>query len=314
MTNLLETERLIIRSWIPERDAEQAFVMYSDPEVTHFLSKASRPASIESQRQRLIEGIERCLRRATPTHLRNNGTGSWAIVEKETTTIVGTILLLQLPDKAGLLTQDYEVGWHLRRASWGKGYATEAGRVMLNYGFSVLNLPVIYAVVKPENHLSIRVTQRLSMKPMGRTNKYYGIELLLFQLDAPEKSRKEQEEKEEQGQGGRGVEFKDSSASIKDSLTEFKDSSASIKDSLTEFKDSSASIKDLLTEFKDSSASIKDSLTEFKDSSASIKDSLTEFKDSSASIKDLLASIKDSLTEFKDSLASIKDSCPMTND
>ena len=152
--------------------------MYSDPEVTHFLRKASRITSLESQRQRLIDNIERA-------HLRNNGTGSWAIVEKETTTIVGTILLLQLPDKDGLPTQDYEVGWHLRRVSWGKGYATEAGQVMLNYGFSILNLPVIYAVVKPENHASIRVTQRLGMKPVGHTNKYYGIELLLFQLDAP---------------------------------------------------------------------------------------------------------------------------------
>ncbi|WP_244944953.1 GNAT family N-acetyltransferase [Nostoc sphaeroides] len=37
-----------------------------------------------------------------------------------------------MPDKDGLPTQDYEVGWHLRRASWGKGYATEAGQVMLN--------------------------------------------------------------------------------------------------------------------------------------------------------------------------------------
>ncbi|MEH2050654.1 GNAT family N-acetyltransferase [Nostoc sp.] len=187
MTNLLETERLLIRSWIPESDAEQAFAIYSDPEVTHFLGKSSRPASIESQRQRLIEGIERCLRRATPTHLRNNGTGAWAIVEKESTTIVGTILLKQLPDKDGLPTQDYEVGWHLRRVAWGKGYATEVGRVMLNYGFSVLNLPVIYAVVKPENHASIRVTERLGMKPIGQTNKYYGIKLLLFQLNTPVK-------------------------------------------------------------------------------------------------------------------------------
>ncbi len=170
MTILLETERLIIRSWIPERDAEQAFVIYNDPEVTHFLGKASLVTSVESQRQRLID---------------NKGNESWAIVEKETTTIVGTILLEQLPDKDGLPTQDYEVGWHLRRVSWGKGYATEAGQAMLNYGFSILNLPVIYAVVKPENHASIRVTQRLGMKPIGTTNKYYGIELLLFQLDAP---------------------------------------------------------------------------------------------------------------------------------
>ncbi|MEH1942189.1 MAG: GNAT family N-acetyltransferase [Nostoc sp.] len=185
MTILLETERLIIRSWIPERDAEQAFVIYNDPEVTHFLGKASLVTSVELQRQRLIQGIER-------SHQRNNGTGSWAIVEKETTTIVGTILLLQLPDKDGLPTQDYEIGWHLRRTSWGKGYATEAGRVMLNYGFSVLNLPVIYAVVKPENHASIRVTERLGMKPLGQTNKYYGIKLFLFQLDAPEEGSREQ--------------------------------------------------------------------------------------------------------------------------
>jgi RimJ/RimL family protein N-acetyltransferase len=180
MTPLFETKRLIVRSWIPELDAEQAFEIYSDPEVTHFLGNGSRVTTIESQRQRLIENIERSRRR-------KNGTGSWAILEKETTTIVGTILLKPLPDKDGLATQDYEVGWHLRRVSWGKGYATEAGRGMLNYGFSILNLPVIYAVVKPENHASIRVTQRLSMKPMGRTKKYYGIELLLFQQDAPEK-------------------------------------------------------------------------------------------------------------------------------
>jgi RimJ/RimL family protein N-acetyltransferase len=198
MTNLWETERLIIRSWIPERDAEQAFVIYNDPEVTHFLGKASLVTSVESQRQRLIDNIER-------SHRRNNGTGYWAIVEKQTTTIVGTIILKQLPDKDGLPTQDYEVGWHLRRASWGKGYATEAGRAMLNYGFSVLNLPVIYAVVKPENHASIRVTERLGMKPIGRTNKYYGIELLLFQLDAPEEWRgsRGQGEQREQGEQGK---------------------------------------------------------------------------------------------------------------
>ncbi|MDZ8133749.1 MAG: GNAT family N-acetyltransferase [Nostoc sp. DedQUE04] len=192
MTNLLETERLLIRSWISESDAEQAFAIYSDPEVTHFLGKSSRPASVESQRQRLIEGIERM-------HQRNNGTGAWAIVEKESTTIVGTILLKQLPDKDGLPTQDYEVGWELRRASWGKGYATEAGRAMLNYGFSVLNLPLIYAVVKPENHASIRVTEQLGMKPIGQTNKYYNIELLLFQLDAPEEWRGSREQGETRG-------------------------------------------------------------------------------------------------------------------
>ncbi|BAZ47591.1 GCN5-related N-acetyltransferase [Nostoc sp. NIES-4103] len=175
MTALFETERLIIRSWIPDRDAEQVFKIYSDPEVTYFLGNGALSTSVESMRQRLINWM----------HEGKNGTGSWAIVEKDTETIVGTILLEPLPDQHRLPTEDYEVGWHLGRAFWGKGYATEAGRGMLNYGFSVLNLPVIYAVVKPEHDASIRVTQRLGMKPMGKTKQYYGIELLLFQKDAP---------------------------------------------------------------------------------------------------------------------------------
>ncbi|WP_193198113.1 GNAT family N-acetyltransferase [Nostoc sp. MG11] len=200
MTPLFETERLIIRTWIPESDAEQAFEIYNDPEVTYFLGNGARVPTLELQRQRLIENIERSRRR-------NNGTGSWAIVDKQTTTIVGTILLKELPEKDSLLTHDYEVGWHLRRTSWGKGYATEAGQGMLKYGFSILNLPVIYAVVKPENHASIRVTQRLNMKPMGRTKNYYGIELLLFQLHAPERIEGEHgEEGSRRRQGGQGGE------------------------------------------------------------------------------------------------------------
>ncbi len=118
----------------------------------------------------------------------NNGTGAWAMVEKETEQIVGTLLLKQLPDNEGKPTQDYEVGWHLRKASWGKGYATEAGIAAIDYGFNVLKLPVIYVVVRPENHASIRVAQRLAMMHMGRTHKYYGVELELFKLDAEQKA------------------------------------------------------------------------------------------------------------------------------
>jgi [ribosomal protein S5]-alanine N-acetyltransferase len=37
MTTIAQTNRLTIRSWIPEEDAESAFQIYSDPEVTRFL-------------------------------------------------------------------------------------------------------------------------------------------------------------------------------------------------------------------------------------------------------------------------------------
>ncbi|MBD2292410.1 GNAT family N-acetyltransferase [Anabaena sphaerica FACHB-251] len=180
MTHLLETERLIIRNWIPQQDAEQVFAIYNDPEVIYFLGSAARPPSIEVQRQHLIDSLEE-------SEQLKNGTGSWAIVEKDTKKIAGTIMLSQLPDKNRIPTQEIEVGWHLKRSDWGKGYATEAGRAILEYGFNQLHLPVIYAVVKPGHLASIHVTERLQMKPLGLTSNYYGIELLLFQQTPPDK-------------------------------------------------------------------------------------------------------------------------------
>lgn len=175
MNAFLETTRLIIRDWIPDVDAEQALKIYGDADVMRFINSRVA-ANVETQKAALQRTIEKY-------NYLNNGTGSWAIVEKETKQIVGSILLKQLPDNEGNLTEDYEVGWHLRKASWGKGYATEAGKWAIEYGFKVMKLPVIYAVVKPENYASIRVTQRLGMRPMGRTRRYYGAELELFRLE-----------------------------------------------------------------------------------------------------------------------------------
>jgi RimJ/RimL family protein N-acetyltransferase len=67
-----------------------------------------------------------------------------------------------------------EIGWHFCPASWGNGYATEAAQAVMNYGFEILELPAIYAVTLPENHASIRVTQRLQMTDLGISEKFYG--------------------------------------------------------------------------------------------------------------------------------------------
>lgn len=172
MTNLFQTDRLLVRAWNPKEDAESAFEIYGDPEVMHFIRAPEK--NIETMRSRL---------QATLANYeeRNNGTGSWAVIERETGHLVGCILLSQLPDNQGVATCDYEIGWHFRRKSWGKGYATEAGKGIIVYGFEVLQIPVLYAVVKPENLASIRVTERLKMQPLGLTDKYYGVKLLLFQ-------------------------------------------------------------------------------------------------------------------------------------
>lgn len=171
------TDRLIIRNWNPVTDAEQAFAIYGDAEVMHFIRPPDVSVAVTQQRlEALIAHYKRL----------DNGTGAWAMEEQATREIAGCVLLKQLPDNEGNPTDDYEVGWHLRKVSWGKGYATEAAKAALLYGFQTLKLSVIYAVVKPENHASIRVTQRLEMLPLGRVDRYYGVELELFKLEAAE--------------------------------------------------------------------------------------------------------------------------------
>ncbi|MGL5083481.1 MAG: GNAT family N-acetyltransferase [Microcoleaceae cyanobacterium] len=167
---------MTIRSWMPEQDAAQSFKIYGDPEVMRFIRLAD--LSVDAVGDRLRQRLDQ-------DGFRNNGTGSWAVVNLENQEILGAILLVQLPDNQGQLTTDYEIGWHFRKSSWGKGYATEAAQGIINYGFNTLNLAEIYAVVKPENHPSIRVTQRLGMTPLGLTNQYYNTDLLLFRIRQP---------------------------------------------------------------------------------------------------------------------------------
>jgi RimJ/RimL family protein N-acetyltransferase len=170
--------------------------MYADPEVVRYLSGQVCP-DFETQRSRLRE------RRAFYAEL-NNGTGAWAIASRDTGRVVGTAMLKQLPRSTpeferstdvshpfvpstnpADLTDDYEVGWHVARAHWGHGYATEAARALLHYGFTTLERDTIYAVVNPANAASIRVTQRLGMTPVGRTRKYYNAAVEFFRLLRP---------------------------------------------------------------------------------------------------------------------------------
>lgn len=175
----LETERLIIRNWkISSRgDIMGAFAMYSDPQVLRYFPAAKPIASMAEMKEVLRERLEK---NKTFPH----GHGVWAVEEKAEQRVVGTALLKPLPDAHGNSTPEIEVGWHLRRDSWGKGFATEFGRALLQYGFEELKLPELHAVVFPANHLSIRVTQRLKMTSLGPTDKYYGTTTELFHMTA----------------------------------------------------------------------------------------------------------------------------------
>jgi [ribosomal protein S5]-alanine N-acetyltransferase len=168
MPSIFESERLLVRPWTLD-DAEEAFAIYGDAEVSTFISLTGPESSLEAQRESLARLIAR-------HEGWDPGYGFWAIVEKASGRIVGSVMLKPLPGHA-----EIDVGWHLGRCAWGHGYATEAGRGAIQYGFDSLGLSRIVAVVNPLNTRSLAVCRRLGMKHEGRIEAY-SLELELFSI------------------------------------------------------------------------------------------------------------------------------------
>lgn len=174
-----------MRPWDLEHDVENAFAIYSDPEVAEFLTGIVEE-SLESQRA-MLEKIVSSYQRL------EGGFGSYAIELKETRQVVGCGLLKPLPRTEDLEAwkafrdggpsppvHEIEVGWHLARAYWGHGLATEAGTALLDYAFTVLNLKEVYAILYRANRRSAAVARRLAMEHLGPTEAFYGIDGELY--------------------------------------------------------------------------------------------------------------------------------------
>lgn len=90
------------------------------------------------------------------------GAGWWAVELAETADVVGTVGAFYR-EKA----TELELGWNIYRRHWGRGYATEAARAALEYGFRVLDAPHAVALIDAPNAASIRVSRKLGMRHEG---------------------------------------------------------------------------------------------------------------------------------------------------
>ena len=164
----LEMERLVAGTWRTEL-APQALAIYGDPEVVRMIHR--EPTANEADTCTWIRSyIER--NAAFPM-----GCGIWPLFEQSGGALVGCLLLKPFPERV-----EIEVGWHLGRFAWGKGYATEAGRAAVRYGFETLGLETIYAVTLPQNTRSMNVCRRVGMRHIGRTDRFYNMRTELFSV------------------------------------------------------------------------------------------------------------------------------------
>jgi RimJ/RimL family protein N-acetyltransferase len=172
---IFETERLAVRPY-SAADADFVLDMYSRWEVVQFLGPAPKAIrTIDEARA----AIERWRAVSDPDPL----LGYWAVTQRASEDLVGTVLLKFAPLSADTrplpLSNDYELGWHLHPRYWGHGYATEAARGTIKRAFDA-GMEEIIALVGPDNEPSKRVATRLGMEYLGQTNRYYNAEAELY--------------------------------------------------------------------------------------------------------------------------------------
>lgn len=146
----LRTERLLFRAW-RQSDLLPFAALNADREVMeHFPGTLTRELS-----NALAAGIR--------AHFERHGFGLWALEAPGAVEFLG-FTGLSVPRFDAHFTPCVEVGWRLAREHWGHGYATEAARAALRFGFERLELAEIVSFTVPANGRSRRVMEKLGLR------------------------------------------------------------------------------------------------------------------------------------------------------
>ena len=142
----IETERLILRPHTLE-DIVPSYHMNLDADVSKYTGDGGVVSLLE---------IERRIKKDVMGDYTKHGFGRFAVELKSEKKFIGFAGLKYLED-----LKEVDLGYRLIKAYWGRGYATEASRASIEFGFNDLNLESIIAMVLPANTASINVLQKL---------------------------------------------------------------------------------------------------------------------------------------------------------
>lgn len=145
---MLTTSRLLLRQWRDD-DLDPWAAMNADPAVREFFPGPLTREQAQASMNRFRDDI--ALR----------GWGWWAVEVRDSGRFAGMAGLDPVDEEMPF--DGVEAGWRLARWAWGRGYATEAARAVLEYGFGTLGLDEILAVAAAGNVRSHAVMKRLGM-------------------------------------------------------------------------------------------------------------------------------------------------------
>ncbi len=148
MQNIV-TPRLRLRDW-RESDLVPFAALNADSRVMKFLPK------------RLDRDESDAMAARIQTLITAQGFGFWAVEAQGVADFIGFVGLHR-PSFEAPFMPCVEIGWRLAYGYWGRGYATEAARAALGFGFDQLHLTEIVSFTVPANLRSRQVMERLGM-------------------------------------------------------------------------------------------------------------------------------------------------------
>ncbi|WP_329042276.1 GNAT family N-acetyltransferase [Streptomyces sp. NBC_00178] len=152
MTTYLESERLTLRP-LAAADADLLIELDSDPAVMRYLTGGA-PTPPEEVRDLVIPSILAGYERW------GHDLGLFAAHEKDGAAFAGWFCLRPL---RGGPREEAELGYRLRQAVWGRGYATEVSQALLAKGFTELGIRMVWAETMTVNRPSRNVMEKLGM-------------------------------------------------------------------------------------------------------------------------------------------------------
>lgn len=142
---ILETERLYLRE-LKQEDLDRLHAIFSDEETMRFYPA---PFTREQTGQWIQKNQER---------YRKDGFGLWGVCLKETDELIGDCgLVRQTVDGR----TEIEIGYHIHKKYWSRGFATEAAKACKAYGFHQLHFNKLICLIDPKNIPSIRVAEKI---------------------------------------------------------------------------------------------------------------------------------------------------------
>ena len=145
---VFETPRLILGQFT-ENDASLILQLNSDPEIVKYVHEPVLTS--EEQAKKILLDI------ILPQYKIN--LGRWAIYTKNSHDFIGWCGLKHRPE-----LNEIDLGYRLKKESWGRGYATEAAKHTLDHGFNNLHLNIITGRAHIENIASIKILEKIGMQ------------------------------------------------------------------------------------------------------------------------------------------------------